>query len=147
MKQEEKIRITRNLSIPLEEIRFHFSRSSGPGGQRVNRRETRVELLFDVRHSPTLKEEEKRRISEALGSFIDKDGVLHFTSQKTRSQWKNREDVLQRFQVELGKALRKRKERIPTLPPPYAKEAKMEKKKRKSEKKARRKKITLTENF
>ncbi|MFN4182340.1 MAG: alternative ribosome rescue aminoacyl-tRNA hydrolase ArfB, partial [bacterium] len=146
MRQEETIRITKNLSIPLEEIHFHFSRSSGPGGQRVNRKETRVELLFDVLHSPTLKEEEKRRISEALFSHIDREGVLHLISQKTRSQWKNREDVLQRFQFLLRSALRMRKKRIATVPPPYAKEARLQEKKQKSKKKALRKKPGFTEN-
>ncbi len=81
------------LRLPLGELRFRFSRSSGPGGQHVNRSETRVELLFDVLNSPSLTDHQRTRILNRLAGQIDGEGVLHIFSSTTRSQAENRADA------------------------------------------------------
>ncbi len=121
-----------DLTIPLDALLFRFSRSSGPGGQHVNRVATRVELVFDVTGSPILTDHQRAQVHEALASYIDKEGVLHLVSQRTRSQWRNRQDVLARFQFLLGQALSPRKERRPRRPPGASKERRMAEKRRRS---------------
>ncbi len=77
---------TNTVSIPTSELHFRFARSSGPGGQHVNRSATQVELLFDVANSPSLDETQRQRVLRNLTPRIDKEGVLHLVSQETRSQ-------------------------------------------------------------
>ena len=110
------IAITHDLAIPLSELTYRFSRSSGPGGQHVNRSETRVELLFDIAHSPSLSEMQRERLLTRLGHYVDAEGALHLFSSQTRSQLANREDVTARFQALLRAALHERKRRLPTQP-------------------------------
>ena len=133
--QENSIFINARVAIPLSEIRFRFARSSGPGGQRVNRRETQVELSFDVQGSPGLTDGDKQRILEKLSGYIDSAGVLHLTSQATRSQAQNRQDVTERFQRLLAGALRRPRRRKPTRPSAGAKERRLAEKKRRSQNK------------
>ncbi len=120
--------ISDELTIPAAELRFRFSRSSGPGGQHVNRSETRVELLFDVAHSPALSEPQRARLLQRLAGFIDGNGVLRVVSSATRSQAENRADALARFQVLLASALRRRKRRIATRPSAASREHRLEEK-------------------
>ena len=87
------VRITDTVSIPMSELQFRFARSSGPGGQHVNRTATQVELLFDVANSPSLEEVQRQRVLSKLKSRIDKEGILHLVSQETRSQLRTREDA------------------------------------------------------
>jgi ribosome-associated protein len=94
------IEITDRISIPEDELKFTASRSSGPGGQNVNKVSTRVTLWFDLINSPSLSEEDKELIMIRLGSRVGKDGVFRITSQQTRSQAANREIAIERF-VEL----------------------------------------------
>jgi ribosome-associated protein len=101
------IEVTDRISIPEEELRFTASLSSGPGGQNVNKLNTRVTLWFDVSNSPSLSEEDKVLIIGRLGSRISKDGVLRVISQQTRSQMVNRELAVERF-VELMRTALKR---------------------------------------
>ncbi len=127
------------LSIPLQEIRFRFSRSGGPGGQHVNKTETRVELLFDVRSSPSLSDKQREQIENKLGSRISADGILSVVAQGSRSQSRNREIALVRFRELLQKAIQKTKKRIPTKPGKISAEKRIQKKKRRGEiKKSRR---------
>ncbi|MBI1742010.1 aminoacyl-tRNA hydrolase [Candidatus Acetothermia bacterium] len=143
MNTENSIYINETLSIPISELEFQFSRSSGPGGQNVNRTSTQVELYFDIVHSPSLSNEQKQRVLEVLRSHIDKDGVLHLTSQETRSQVRNRELVIERFAELLRQALRPRIKRKPTKPTKAANEERLkEKKQRKQSKQGRRKVIS-----
>lgn len=130
--------VNEEVAIPLSELRFRFSRSSGPGGQNVNRVETRVELLFDLARSPYLAEEQRQRALQALSSYVDSEGVLHFVSQSFRSQHQNREAVVRRFQALLRKALKVPKRRRPTQPLPQARERRLEAKHRRAEVKRRR---------
>lgn len=137
----QSIPITNTLSIPASELTFQFSRSSGPGGQNVNRRETRVELLFDVANSPSLSQAQRSRLLHRLASHIDRQGLLHVVAQTSRSQHRNREEALQRFAYLLRSALRKRKRRVPTQVSQQAKERRLSAKRRRSETKTQRRPV------
>lgn len=133
--------ITSAISIPESEISFQFTRSSGSGGQNVNKVATRVELLFNIKNSPSLTSEEKERVMVAYASRIDGEGYLRVVSQESRSQWKNRELAVRKFAAALRKALVKRKKRVATRPSGASKEARVHRKKKHSVKKALRKRI------
>lgn len=98
------------------EIRFRTSRSSGPGGQHVNKTESRVELIWNLRETKCLDDKQKARLDVRIGNRITEDGSLILASEKYRSQHRNREDVTERF-LELVKAgLKPVKKRRPTKP-------------------------------
>ena len=135
------VRITDTVSIPMSELHFRFARSSGPGGQHVNRSATQVELLFDVANSPSLDETQQQRVLSKLKSRIDKEGVLHLVSQETRSQLRNREEAVERFQELMSGALRVPKSRRPTRPTRAARERRLEEKRRRGEAKRGRRPV------
>src|SRR5919198_2266225 len=119
------LRITETVTIPSTELHFQFSRSGGPGGQHVNRTASQVELTFDVLGSPSLNEAQRARLLAKLKSYIDTRGVLHLTSQTTRSQHRNRAEVVERFTSLLQRALHVPKRRIPTKPSAAAEERRL----------------------
>jgi ribosome-associated protein len=132
------IPIKRGLTIPASEITFRFSTSSGPGGQHANKSETRVTLLFDVAQSPSLTEAQRALIRQRLGSRLDSAGVLQISVQDSRSQHKNRETAVARFQSLLAAALAPRKQRRKTRPNQAAKEKRLQAKKRRGQLKKER---------
>jgi ribosome-associated protein len=140
--REKVLRITNTLTIPLSELRFRFARSSGPGGQHVNRSATRVELIFDVAGSPSLTEAQRERALKALAPYIDSDGVLHLISQTFRSQFRNREEAVERFQTLMRRAMKVPKRRRPTRPSRAARERRLASKRRRSEIKRQRGPVT-----
>ncbi|MCD6167077.1 hypothetical protein B5M50_04335 [candidate division KSB1 bacterium 4484_219] len=142
-KFEKNLTITNSVVLPLSELNFRFSRSSGPGGQHVNRSATQVELQFDVLSSPSLSSSEKEQILRALRSYIDKEGVLHLVSQTSRSQFQNRKDVIRRFQMLMQRALQLPKPRRPTLPTAASRERRLAEKRHRSQIKQARRKITF----
>src|SRR5580704_4849146 len=97
------IRITDHLAIGEDEIDESFIRSSGPGGQNVNKLATAVQLRFDVRGSPSLTDEVRARLERLAGRRLTRDGVLIITAQRHRTQERNRDDALARL-VELIRA-------------------------------------------
>ena len=111
-----RIVIAENLSLDANELEFSFLRASGPGGQNVNKVETAVQLRFDVRHSPSLAEDVKRRLENLAGSRLTQDGVLVISAQRFRSQERNREDALMRLGALIAKAMLRPKRRIATRP-------------------------------
>jgi len=94
------------LAIPLSEVRFRFARSGGPGGQNVNKRETQVELIFDVAGSPTLGPRQRERILRKLASRIDAEGRLRLVATEERTQGRNREVAIERLRGLLAEALK-----------------------------------------
>jgi ribosome-associated protein len=123
------IEISPGLAIPDWEITFTASRSGGPGGQNVNKVNTRVTLAFDVVGSPTLVPRQKARILERLATRISRDGVLQVVSQRHRTQAANRTAALERFVELLRIALAREAPRVPTRPTRMATERRVESKK------------------
>jgi ribosome-associated protein len=121
------------------EFIFSSSRSSGPGGQNVNKVNTRVELRFDVAGSSLLNDAEKAKIQSVLVHRINKEGELILVSQSERSQLANKKKVTELFYKMLQKALLPVKKRKPTRPTLASKERRIESKKLLSQKKALRK--------
>lgn len=103
------IAVTPQLSVPEQELRFRASRSSGPGGQNVNKVNTRVTLHFDVRRSPSLTDAQKSLIGRKLQTRINKEGVLYMHAQRASSQAMNRSDLIDKFCRLLHEALAPRK--------------------------------------
>jgi ribosome-associated protein len=126
------IQITETVAIPSTELHFQFSRSGGPGGQHVNRTASQVELTFDVLNSPSLNEAQRARALSKLKSYIDTRGILHLTSQTTRSQHRNRAEVVERFVLLLQRALHVPKRRVPTRPSAAAEARRLAEKQRTS---------------
>lgn len=124
--------------IPDEELSFATSRSGGPGGQNVNKLETRVTVRFDVAGSPSLSEEQRQRLLERLATRITREGVLHVTSQKHRTQGENREAAAARLRELVTGALREETPRKPTRVSKAAKRRRVEAKKRRGERKRER---------
>jgi ribosome-associated protein len=123
------------------EFNFSTSRSSGPGGQNVNKVSSKVELKFDVQNSALLSEEEKEVIMRKLSSRINKEGFIYLTSQETRSQIKNKELVIENFYHLLKQAFTKKKKRLPTKATFASKKKRLESKKQHGQKKNMRGKI------
>ena len=130
MADQPDLHVTDTVTIPMAELQFHFSRSGGPGGQHVNRTATQVELTFDVQGSTRLDESQRARVLSKLKSAIDSRGVLHLTCQTTRSQSRNRAEVIGRFQRLLQRALHVPKPRRPTHPGRAAVERRLQDKRR-----------------
>ena len=132
------IEINNDVEIDEAELRFEFARSSGPGGQNVNKVETKVRLLFDLQGSRSLSSAQKARIREKLATRITKDGVLYITSQRHRTREANRKATIERFIDLLAEALAEEEPRVRTRIPKTQRKRRLESKKRHSWKKALR---------
>ena len=132
------IRITSRLSIPEDELKFTASRSSGPGGQNVNKVSTRVTLWFDVVNSPSLSDEQKQLLLSRLPNHINKEGMLWVVSQQTRSQALNREAATERFAEMLHDVLKPLKPRKETRISKASKLRRLDEKKRRGTQKRER---------
>ena len=132
------LRITDDLWIDEDELHFEFARSSGPGGQNVNKVETKVRLLFDIHGSRSLSSNQRNRIQERLATRITKAGVLHVSSQRHRTREANRKATVERFVELLAGALEDEAPRLKTKVPTAARKRRLESKRRLSRKKAMR---------
>lgn len=132
--------------IPGHEFVIHFSRSEGPGGQNVNKRETKVTLVWKIEQSHVLTEEQKQKIIFVYANKINQGGEFIIYSQKSRSQEQNRQDVIKRLQQFVNLALKPVKKRIPTKPSQSAIEKRLTEKKKKSKKKKLRQNIKYLED-
>jgi len=119
------LQITPTLAIPDDELVERFVRSSGPGGQNVNKVSTAVELRFDVANSPSLPEEVRARLLARRDRRITDDGVLVLSAQRFRTQDRNREDARERLAAVITAALHVPKKRIATKPSRGAKERRL----------------------
>jgi len=135
----ELLEINSRLVIPLAEVRFSYARSSGPGGQHVNKVNTKATLHFDVAASPSLTAVDRQKILTRLAARISKNGILQIASFTFRSQTANRKAALERFVELLAGALVERKKRRATRPTLASREKRIARKKHRAmTKKARR---------
>ena len=134
----ETLYVSPTLSIPLSELRFKFRRSSGPGGQNVNKLNTAVELQFDFVHSAALSDEQRQQIAEKLAMRLNSTGALSIQSERFRTQGRNRADCLNKLAALLAEALKKPPKREKTKPSRAAQARRLDGKRRHSEKKKSR---------
>ncbi|MGQ7870547.1 alternative ribosome rescue aminoacyl-tRNA hydrolase ArfB [Sunxiuqinia sp. sy24] len=125
------------------EFSFRTSRSSGPGGQHVNKVDSRVELRFNISASQQLSDRQKEILQQKLANKLTSDGDLIVVSQKERSQIRNKDITIEKLYALLEKALRPVKKRRPTRPTRSSVEKRITSKKQMGEKKKRRGKIDL----
>lgn len=127
-------------SLLYNELDFTASRSSGPGGQNVNKVNSKISVKFDVVRSQILNEEEKETILRELSAQLTKNGVLQLSSQDKRSQLENKEAVVSKLESLLAKALTRKKARKKSKPSKAAIQERIRSKKQKAEKKKWRQK-------
>jgi len=123
------IPITRTLAIDENAIRFVFIRSSGPGGQKVNKAATAVQLRFDVARS-SLPADIQKRLIRLAGKKINQEGILVFDARRFRSQEQNRRDAVERLVELISRAGQKPKPRLRTKPTAASRQRRLEEKRR-----------------
>jgi ribosome-associated protein len=124
--ERDRIRVTRSVSIRIDEIELRVSRSSGPGGQHANTAETRVEAVFDVEASTSLTDRQRARVVAKAGP------VLRAVAQDERSQARNRELAVERLVAKLAEALRVPRRRVATRPTKASRERRLAEKRRRA---------------
>lgn len=135
------IYITPNLAIDDREIQEEFIRSSGPGGQNVNKVATGVQLRFDVANSPSLPGDVRERLLKLGGRRLTTDGVLVIQAHRFRTQAQNREDALQRLVHLIFQATQAPADRRETQPGPAAIKRRLDSKRRRSQTKRQRRNV------
>lgn len=125
----DELRVSGSLHIPLTELEWRYSRSSGPGGQHANTADTRAEVRFDVAGSPSLGPRQRARLLERLGPLV------RVVASDERSQARNRQLALERLAARLAEALRVEAPRRPTGPTRGAKERRLRAKRQHGERK------------
>ena len=128
-------------SVPPDELRFEFFRSSGPGGQNVNKVATAVRLRFDVRNSPSLPPEVKARMLRLAASRLTDDGILLIEARRFRTQEQNREDAVGRLTAWIAKASTAPRPRRVTKPSPASRQRRLDAKQHHSATKRQRRPV------
>ena len=141
------IDIIDDIFICEDELVFKASRSGGPGGQNVNKVNTRITLFFDVANCESFSDVQKRRILSRLATRADKNGLIRVASQRFRTQKANRRAAVERLQQLLAEALKTRPVRKKTRVPYAAKKRRLEEKRRRSLLKQQRAKRNLAEDL
>jgi ribosome-associated protein len=126
------IRVTDRIAIDESEVAETFVRSSGPGGQNVNKLSTAVQLRFDVQNSPSLPDDVKVRLARLAGRRLTREGVLVLVAQNHRTQERNRADALERLVELIREAAVRPIPRRPTKPTKASRERRIETKKRRA---------------
>ena len=138
MSTPEAIEIRDDLRIPRSELTLRATRAGGPGGQHVNTSSTRVELTWNVSSSPSLTDEQRAWLLQRLRSRLDSTGNLRVVASTSRSQYQNREEVIERFARIVAKAMERPRPRKKTRTPRSAHEARIQQKKQRGERKRMR---------
>ena len=123
------LEINADITIKTAEIRFDFVRSSGPGGQNVNKVASAAQLRFDIRNSTSIPDEIKPRLIKLAGKRVNSEGILLIDARTSRSQSQNRAEALERLKSLILKALHKPKPRRKTKPTAASKEKRLRSKK------------------
>jgi len=132
-----------NKALLISELRFKALRSSGAGGQHVNKVSTKIELSFDLNKSNALREQEKERLVLKLSNRLTKEQILLLQCDESRSQHKNKEIVIKRFFYLIENALKVQKKRKKTKPSKSSIEKRLQSKKKEAKKKINRRKPDL----
>lgn len=140
------IQVTPNISINEDELEFEFVRSSGPGGQNVNKVSTAVQLRLNIDTSLDITAKVRERLIKIAGSKLTKDNVLVIEASAFRSQEKNRSDALSRLIEIIRKASIEPKPRRRTKPTLASKHKRIESKKRKGDKKKMRRSVSFADD-
>jgi len=139
------IYITKDISIDEKEVQEEFVRSSGPGGQNVNKVSTAVQLRFDVKQSPSLPVEVRKRLMRIAGKRMTSEGILIIDARRFRHQERNRQDALNRLMELIRQAARKPKIRHKTKPTLASRLKRQEAKRRHAEKKRFRRPVRYSD--
>ncbi|NRD21944.1 aminoacyl-tRNA hydrolase [Winogradskyella litoriviva] len=132
-----------DTSVLKSELTYKYVRSSGSGGQHVNKVSSKAELYFNINSSNVFNEEEKQKLTDFFGNRLNKDGILILTCSESRSQFRNKALVTQRFLELIEEGLKEEKLRIPTRIPRVIKKKRLKNKRINAEKKANRKRPEL----
>ncbi len=133
--------VTENIQIPLKEVKFTFARSSGPGGQKVNKTSSKVLLEWNIFKSPSQPNVLKAQLLSKLAKKITSEGNIQVTSDRFRDRNRNIDDALEKLRKIIFQASHTPKPRIKTKPKINAREKRLQTKHFVSEKKQNRKKI------
>lgn len=139
------IHITPTIAIDQSEVKEEFIRSSGPGGQNVNKVSTAVQLRFNVAASPSLPDDIRKRLVHLAGTRITEDGILVIHARRFRTQEQNRQDALDRLVTLIRKASERPKIRHKTRPTFESKRRRLEEKRHRSEAKSMRRPVSPSE--
>jgi ribosome-associated protein len=137
--EPDGIRVNESLLIPRAELVMRATRSSGAGGQHVNKTSSRIEISWNIRDSRAVNDEQRERLMERLASRLSDEGAIRTVASDTRSQLRNREAAERRLAETVAKALAVQKKRKATRRPRAANEARLTEKKKHSDKKRERK--------
>ncbi len=140
------IHVTHTIVIDESEIQLEFTHASGPGGQKVNKVATAVQLRFDVGNSPSLPDDVRERLVRLAGRRITEDGVLIINARRFRTQDRNRQDAMDRLVELIRKAAEKPRRRRETRPTLVSKRRRLENKRRRSEVKRMRRSVPSSED-
>lgn len=128
-----------NLELLKAELTYKFVRSSGSGGQHVNKVSSKAELYFNIEASAVLNENQKQKLFEFFKNRINKSNILILSCDESRSQFRNKAIVTQRFFALLEEGLKENKKRLPTKIPKSVIRKRLNNKRKNAEKKANRK--------
>lgn len=137
----DMIHVTDSIAINEKEIKFEFTRASGPGGQNVNKVSTAVQLRFDVGNSSSLPGDVRKRLVRLTGKRLTEEGVLIIEARRFRTQERNRQDAIDRLVELIRQAAQEPTPRRKTKPTLASKRRRLEAKRRQSETKRRRRSV------